>query len=158
MLKKIAAAAALAIVASTAAAQNAAPAFYIGADIGSTDLDGYEDRETGYGLFAGYQLNETFAIEANYRMRADEDGYEADQVGLSAIAAMPLTDAFSLYGRLGYNRVELTGSSVIDRKESGVLYGVGLGYAFSPTVTARVEVQKPHSDVTNLSAGVAFKF
>ena len=157
MLKKIAAAAALAIVASTAVAAEA-PAFYIGADVGSTKLDGFDDRETGYGVFAGYQINQTYAIEANYRMLADVDGAEADQFGLSAIATLPLSSGFNVYGRLGYNRAELTGAGSFSRKESGVLYGVGLGYEFSPTVAARLEVQKPTSDVTNVSAGVSFSF
>jgi OOP family OmpA-OmpF porin len=38
------------------------------------------------------------------------------------------------------------------------LYGVGLSYAFTPAVSARVEVQRPSSDSTNVSAGVSFQF
>jgi OOP family OmpA-OmpF porin len=33
-----------------------------------------------------------------------------------------------------------------------------VSYAFSPAVSARLEVQKPTSDSTNLSAGVSFQF
>jgi OOP family OmpA-OmpF porin len=33
-----------------------------------------------------------------------------------------------------------------------------MSYAITPAVAARVEVQKPASDATNLSAGVAFQF
>lgn len=168
MLKKIAAAAALAIVASTAAAQDA-PAFYIGADAGQTKIDDFGDRETSYGVFAGYQINPSFAIEANYRNLAEFDyrvgtvtaDLETTQIGLSVIGAMPLSSNFSLYGRLGYNRVDVkatVGTASADEDESGVLYGVGLNYDFSPTVSARVEFQKPTSDSTNVSAGVSFKF
>lgn len=164
MLKKIAAAAALAIVASTAVAADA-PAFYVGADIGQTKIDDADDNETSYGMFAGYQVNEMFAVEANYRVLADFAFLGADlkttQTGLSAIASMPLSNNFSVYGRLGYNRIDVEASGPLgtaDADESGVLYGVGLGYAFTPTVSARVEVQKPTSDSTNFSAGLSFKF
>ena len=34
----------------------------------------------------------------------------------------------------------------------------GLGYAFSPVVNARLEVQKPDSDITKIVAGVAYSF
>ncbi|QYF94956.1 outer membrane beta-barrel protein [Massilia sp. PAMC28688] len=169
MLKKIAAAAALAIVASTAAAADA-PAFYIGADVGQTRVDGVDDygikdNDTSVGIFAGYQLNQTFAIEANYRRLFDVKVFgasvNADQIGLSAIAGLPLTNEFSLYGRLGYNRInaEVSGNGITAKgDDSGVLYGVGLSYAITPTMSARLEVQRPDSDMTNVSAGVSFKF
>jgi OOP family OmpA-OmpF porin len=67
----------------------------------------------------------------------------------------------SLYGRLGVNRLEAKVSSAgYSAKDSTTkaLYGVGLNYAFTPAVSARLEVQKPSSDATNLSAGVAFNF
>ena len=38
------------------------------------------------------------------------------------------------------------------------LYGIGAAYSFSPAISARVELQKPMSDMTNLSAGVSYKF
>lgn len=175
MLKKIAAAAALAIVASTAVAADG-PGFYIGADVGSTKVDlndfddfDFDDNDTGYGVFAGYQINQSFAIEANYRRLSDFDAsfsganvnLKTEQMGLSAIAGLPLSTNLSLYGRLGYNRIDLKASGplgVREDDESGVLYGAGLSYAFSPAVSARLEVQRPASDLTNISAGLAFKF
>ena len=175
MFKKIVAAAALAIVASTAAAADG-PGFYIGADVGSTEVDidnfgdfDFDDSDSGYGVFAGYQVNQTFAIEATYRRLSDIDvgftggsaNLKSEQLGLSAIAGLPLTTNLSLYGRLGYNRIDLKASGPLGTREddeSGVLYGVGLGYAFSPAVSARIEVQRPASDLTNISAGLSFKF
>ena len=38
------------------------------------------------------------------------------------------------------------------------LDGIGMGYAFSPVLGGRVEVQKPDSAITKLVAGVAFRF
>lgn len=167
MFKQIAIAAALAVAASTAAAQS--PAFYIGADVGSSKVDDIGGQEGSYGIFAGYRINETFSIEANYRRLNDFDtadfgpnlNFKTDQLGLSAIAALPLSNNFSLYGRLGYNRLDIKTTSAIASTESddtGVLYGVGVGYDFSPTVSARLEYQRPASDMSNISAGVSFKF
>ena len=33
-----------------------------------------------------------------------------------------------------------------------------MGYAFSPVVSGRLEVQKPDNEITKLVAGVAFRF
>lgn len=168
MLKQLAAAAALAIVATAASAANG-PAFYIGADAGQTKIDDISGQEGSYGIFAGYRVNDTFAIEANYRRLNDFDAvvlgqsfnFKTDQIGLSAIGSVPLSNNFSIYGRLGYNRLDINASTnggSGDANESGVLYGVGLGYDFSPTVSARLEYQRPASDMSNISAGVSFKF
>lgn len=168
MFKQFAVAAALAIAASTAVAGNG-PAFYVGADVGQTKIDDFSGRESSYGIFAGYQVNDTFAIEANYRRLNDftttyfgpSVDFTTDQIGLSAIGSVPLSNNFSLFGRLGYNSLEVKGASAFgadDSDDSGVLYGVGMGYDFSPTVSARIEFQRPASDTTNFSAGVSFKF
>jgi len=42
--------------------------------------------------------------------------------------------------------------------EDKVVYGVGLSYAFTPAISGRLEVQKPHSDITKIAAGVAYNF
>lgn len=165
MIKKIAAAAALAIL-STAAV--AAGPVYVGADVGTTKVDGF-GRENSYGIFAGYKFTPAFAVEANFRRLATYDfsvgttrgDVSLDQTGLSLIGTMPINEAFNVYGRLGYNHAKAkasisgyTGSG----SDSSAMYGIGLGYNFSDTVSGRVEVQKPGSDTTNVSFGVAFNF
>lgn len=163
MFKKIAIAATLAILSSAAMAADQ-PYFYAGGDIGSTKIDG-ADRETSYGAFGGYQINQNFGVEAGYRRLADTEAFGADlkvdQIAVSAIGTIPLSNGFNVYGRLGYNRLTVkasaNGNSATDH-ENKALYGIGLGYAFSPTIMGRLEVQKPESDVTNISAGVSFRF
>jgi OmpA-OmpF porin, OOP family len=169
MLNKMVIAAMLAITAPAVLAADA-PHFYGGADLTRTKFDGLSDREPGYGLFVGYQVNQTFAIETAYRNLADAsevfegDEYEAklSQGALSATATIPLGDSVKLYGRLGYNRVtyRMRTSFGLDYKEheNKALYGVGLKYDVTPTVSVRFEVQKPASDLTTLSAGMAFHF
>lgn len=166
MFKKIAVAAALAIAASTAAA---APSYYVGVDAGSTKLDGVDNRETSIGLFAGYNITPMFAVEGTYRRLADvvtndfgpTANIKLDQIGISGIAGMPVGAGFRVYGRLGYNNINAkvkVGAGAGDADESGVLYGLGLGYTLTQYVSARVEVQKPTSDSTNVSFGIAATF
>lgn len=168
MFKKIAAATAL-VLASSAAFAAQPGTVYAGADVGRTKIDDVSERDTSYGAFVGYNFHQNFAIEAGYRRLADVDyraggvtaNVKADQLALSVVGSLPVAENLSVYGRLGANRLEakarVANVSVKDN-ETKALYGVGLNYAFSPTLSARVEVQKPASDVTNLSAGVAFQF
>lgn len=168
MFKKIAVAATIAILSSTAFA-NGAPGIYAGADFGTTKLDDKSGRENSFGAFVGYRITPAIAIEAGYRRLADFDytvdrvtaDVQLDQVALSAIGTLPLSGGFSLFGRLGYNNIKAkasAGAGSFSDSESGVLYGIGASYAFSPTVAGRIEVQKPTSDSTNVSAGVVFNF
>jgi OOP family OmpA-OmpF porin len=168
MFKKIAIAAALAIVTSSSFAADK-PFFYAGADVGSTKIDDVSDRQTSYGGFVGYSFNQNIAVEAGYRRLADFDlfygntkfGATIDQSAVSVIGTLPLSSGFSVFSRLGYNRLNATvsgsGANGVG-SDSGVLYGIGAAYAFTPTVSARLELQKPSSDSTNVSAGISFKF
>ena len=168
MFKKIAFAATLALLASSSFAQTR-PSFYAGADVGSTKLDGISDRHSSFGGFIGYQINTNFALEAGYRRLADFDvnvsgtnvGVTVDQTAASLIGILPLGSGFNVYSRLGYNRLDAKGrvgySSATD-STSGVLYGVGVGYSFTPTISARLEAQKPSSDTSNVAASLSLKF
>lgn len=168
MFKKIAAAASL-IIASSAAFAAQPNTFYAGADIGRTRIDDMSGRDTSVGAFAGYNFHQNFAVEGGYRRLADKDyrfsgvdtNVRADQLALSVVGSLPVAERLSIYGRLGLNRLEVKGSAggfSAKESETKALYGVGLGYAFTPAVSARLEVQKPASDATNVSAGVAVQF
>jgi OOP family OmpA-OmpF porin len=172
MLKNIAVAAAL-VIASSAAMAADVPGFYAGADVGTTKMKDVSDRETGYGVFGGYQINQYIAAEVGFRRLADMDetlgGLSAtsvaNQLTLSAVGTYPLGAGFSLLGRLGYSRINVKetikfpayNETFRDHANRG-LYGIGVAYAITPAISARLEVTKPMSDVTNLSAGVSYKF
>lgn len=164
MLKNIAVAAAL-VIASSAAMAADAPKFYVGGDVGTSKLDGESDRETGYGVFGGVQINKFIGVEVGVRRLAtiDEDGVNGfyNQHSVSAIGTMPVGAGFNVFGRLGYNRVavkaNVLGVKFRDHANRG-LYGIGVSYNFTPAIAARIEVQKPMSDLTNLNAGVSYTF
>ncbi|HEY0063238.1 MAG TPA: porin family protein [Telluria sp.] len=173
MFKKIAIAAGIALLSSSAMAADAY--VYAGVDVGSTTLDrgivrnedgtpalAKDISRMGAGAFVGYQFNQFIAIEGNARLLTDSEingsDVKADQLGLAAVGTIPLGQSgWSLLGRLGYNRVTIRGN---DSKitENKPLIGFGAGYAFTPTVLGRLEVQRLRSDVTNVSAGVAVRF
>lgn len=172
MFKKIAIAAALVAVSATAFAQpfaqQQAPTLYAGIAGTSSDIDGF-DREGGYGAFIGYKFNPSVAIEGGYYRVADTDyrvgavraDLTLDQIDLSVIGTLPLSNGFDVYGRLGYARIEaeadIAGYSGKEH-DSGAVYGLGLGYTFSPVVHGRLEVQRPASDITKVVAGVSYNF
>lgn len=168
MIKHIAAAAALLIAGSAYAAQPGT--FYVGADVGKTKVDDISGRATSAGAFVGYNFHQNVAIEAGYRRLGDYNfnaagvsgDVDLDQASLSLVGTLPLSNGFSLLGRLGYNRLEadakVRGFGGAKEHDSGALIGVGVGYAFTPAVSARLELQRPGSDATNLSVGVSYQF
>lgn len=160
MFKKIALAATLAIAATSSFAQ-VRPSVYAGVDVGSTKIDGISDRQSSFGGFVGYQFNDSFAVEAGYRRLADFDNITVNQTHASVIGILPLQSNFNIYGRLGYNNLDVKNSSSfgsLKDSTSGVLYGVGVGYNFTPNITARLEAQKPTSDTSNVSGTLSLKF
>lgn len=144
------------------------PYFYAGADIGTTKGEGSSERKSGYGAFAGYQINSTFALEGGYRRVVHYDAsfdvynyhVRIDQLALSVLGSIPLNQGLSLYGRLGYNRLNFSARGDLNEKihETEPLLGVGLAYSFTPTVSARLELQRPIREVVSLNAGVSFRF
>lgn len=163
MFKKIAVAAALAAVSAGAMAADH-PYFYAGGDVGTTDFDRYQS-ETSIGGFGGYQVNEHVAVEVGYRRlaRTSGPGWDAKlgQLYASAVGTLPLSGGFNVFGRLGVSRLsdDYTEAGFSDNgHRDKALFGVGFGYAFTSTVMGRVEMQKPESGVSNLSASVVFRF
>jgi len=164
MLKKIAAAAALALVASSSFA--AAPtAFYGGLDLGSTKIDDFDQDKASFGGFLGYGFNQFFAVELGYRYLGKFDVFGTDikakQTHLSVVGSYPLNAQLDLYGRLGYNNLRAeakVGNITYGDDTDGGLYGIGLNYSFTPQLSGRIEVQKPASDTTNYNIGVVWKF
>lgn len=168
MFKKIAAATAL-FIASSAALAAQPNTFYAGADIGRTKITDVADRDTSYGGFVGYNFHPNVAAELGYRRLVDRDYHWADgsansredQTSLSLVGSLPVGERLSVYGRLGAARLEArfssTGNTFKD-STTKALYGVGLNYAITPAVSARVEVQKISQAATNLSVGVSYGF
>lgn len=162
MIKQIAVAATLALLASSTFAADAGYV-YAGADFGTSKLGELSGRSSSFGSFVGYQATPMFGIEANVRRLGTSterfDDVRVSQYGVSLIAKKPLNDAgLNVYARVGYNHLKATSSVYGTDTDNNFMYGVGMGFAFTPVISARVELQKPRHDVNNVSAGVVFKF
>lgn len=164
MLKKIAVAATLAVLASTSFASDRAP-IYVGTDLGTSEIDVFSGRTTGYGAYLGYALSPAFAIEAGYRNlgKFEERNVLArvHQSSFSLIGAMPIMTGLNAYGRLGFNRISAQieqGSARETESHGDFLLGLGVSYDITPEIAGRVEFQRPRADMNNVSVGVSVKF
>ncbi len=129
-----------------------------------------DDSDSGYKLFGGYQFNQYFAVEAGYfdlgsygftaealppgtlTGNIEVSGFNVDLVGL-----LPLTERFSLIGRVGANYAEASDNfsstgliTVPDpnptARDTNLKYGVGAQWDFSDRIAARVEAERYRLD------------
>lgn len=131
------------------------PGFYAGVGAGQSFVDesDYDDEDTAFSAFAGYQFSRYFGLEAGYadfgELESDGSGraLEADSAYLTAVGTVPFTDKFSGYAKAGFQRWNLdralpgvTGSR--DDSGSDPTYGLGLQYRFNDKVALRGEYSR----------------
>ncbi|MCZ8077338.1 MAG: porin family protein [Paucibacter sp.] len=148
-MNKFIAAAALTLIAGAASAAPAAESnFYIGGDIGSSKFkaEGDSASKTGFGATLGYTLNPNVAFELSARRLGSwkEDGIKvkANALQASVLGIAPITNEFSLYGRLGLSRnaVDATeGNVTASAHKTKALFGVGASYQLAKNVSLRGE-------------------
>lgn len=168
--------AAAALIATTATAQShmgsASEGPYLGAGVGHAEIDndtlndldrwGYstDDSDTAYKLFAGYQFNPHFAVEAGYvdfgeftaSSRYESGALEVDGFTAALVGKLPIQSGFGVYAKLGMIawdsdinvQSNLSGSAVnISGSEDGTdpFYGVGLEYVIDHIIM-RAELER----------------
>lgn len=124
------------------------------------------DRDTAYKLLGGYQFNPNFALEGGY-FDLGKFGYTANTlplgtlvgdirlhgINLDAVGTWPITEKFSILGRVGMNYTNASDSFVgtgavrvinpnPSTRETNVKFGFGLQYAFTPALALRAEVER----------------
>jgi OOP family OmpA-OmpF porin len=158
--------------------------FYLGASIGENYIEqdnvflgeDFDDSDTGYKVFGGYQFHRNFAVEANYTEFGDTEdtifGFdtevEFETYGISLVGIAPITGRFDLFGKLGAAywdaKVKVLGLS---DSENGtdLSYGLGARFNFNEKVSVRGEyevVDANESDLLDrsdfLSMGIEFNF
>lgn len=157
-MKKIAAA----LLLSTAVA---APAFaadtglYAGVTLGRSNTNSpnpnvilTKSKDTVLGVLGGYQFTKNWGAELFYTGAGKYAGHnaantvtssgKADVYGIDAVGTMPLSDAFSLYGKLGFARAKTSTSSVPASTLAGATrtaatYGLGGVYNVNQSVGIR---------------------
>lgn len=139
--------------------------FYAGLNAGRTSVEGFPERKASYGGFVAWQYTSGIAIEASARRLGawDFDGdVRLTQAGVAMVASMPVMGSLDLYGRFGYNHIEIDNGShrvtVRKRGIDGGNVGLGLAYHVTPAIAARIEFQKAASDVGNTSVSLLVYF
>ena len=179
--------AALALTAAMAAQADVQPGFYMGAGIGSTKIDddgfddagiNFDDSDTGFKVFGGYSFNQNFAIEATYFDLGEASGsfgvgdnfdVGISGFGVSAVGVLPLSDTFSLFGKLGFASYDLEahatvsgfGSGSDSSSESDLTYGVGAALSVGPQWELRAEyeaINVDDGDANMISVGAMYHF
>jgi OmpA-OmpF porin, OOP family len=126
------------------------------------------DRDTGYKLFGGYQINPYLAVEAGwfdlgnfgYMARTSPAGTLNGDVrirglNLDVVGILPLTPKFSVFGRLGVANARsqgtfsATGAARVpyananpSERSNGYKAGLGMAYAFTDSLSMRLEGER----------------
>jgi OOP family OmpA-OmpF porin len=141
--------------------------FYAGAGVGQSFVDegAYDDEDTAFSVFGGYQFNRYFGLEAGYadfgKIEPEAAGptLEGDSAYFTAVGTLPITDSFSAYAKAGLHRwnVDTSLPGLIGDDDSGTdpTYGVGLQYRFTDKVAlrgeySRFEVEDADADLAQL--------
>jgi OOP family OmpA-OmpF porin len=126
-----------------------------------------DNRDVGFKLFGGYQLNKNFALEGGY-FDLGKFGFTANTappgsltgefkfrgVNLDAVGILPLHEKFSLFGRVGMQYAQTRDSfsstgaapaifgSNPSKRELNYKFGLGVQYDFTETLGMRVEAER----------------
>lgn len=161
----------------------------LGGGFGTTSIID-DDRDRGYKIYGGYQFNKNFALEGGY-FDLGKFGFTATTVpagtlsgniklrglNLDVVGTLPITEKFSAFGRVGANYAEArdafagTGAvSVLNpnpsKRDTNLKLGLGLQYAFTPSLAMRAEVERYRindavgnkGDVDLVSVGLVYRF
>lgn len=180
-MKKLFAAALLALFSLPAAAQLDSSALYIGGSLGRSHFTNICDiavaggctknRDTEWSMSAGLQFSRYLALEGGYRDfgHADVNGtsYKANALEADVVGVLPLHGRLGILGRAGIYHGKIKGGGAEKGKYNGT-FGLGLQYDMSAQTALRFEFQryakagggdlgfKTHLD--SLSLGAVFRF
>ena len=148
--------------------------FYLGAGVGSGEMRDFcttiggacDDQDVSWNVFAGYQINRNWAVEAGYTDfgEASTSGFVAGVpisvrvrskgAELVGVGILPLGSNFSLYGKAGafYYESDATTTGAIVRSSSDngwhLTFGLGAQYDFNGKFATRIEWQR-YMEVTS---------
>jgi OOP family OmpA-OmpF porin len=142
---------------------------YVGAGLGRSEAREFclhigggacDQKDTSWNAFVGYQVNRHFAVELGYvdLGKSFSSGLlggvpataslDTTAIELLAVGMLPLSDAFSIYGKFGMYRYETdsvsTGPAAGAGSADDVEFTIGIGgqYGFTRNIAVRAEWQR----------------
>lgn len=134
--------------------------FYIGASLGRSSAGSptpnlilTKSTDTVGGVLAGYNFNKNWGAELFYSGAGKYTGVnaagtvrgngKADVWGLDAVGTLPISDSFSLYGKLGVAKAKssvstVPASTLAGANRTAVTYGLGGSYNFTQSFGIRL--------------------
>lgn len=163
---------------------------YVGASIGKTSPDEDEfDDSNGYKITLGYYVNSNIAIEGSLtnlgEFDVDDDflaelelvvgeplddaSVEVDGIELAVVASAPLSNAVSIFGRVGIFmwdadfKIDSVSSGSVSESDDGsdLFFGAGVGFGIGESAALNLEYvayEADDSDVDYLGAGLTINF
>lgn len=144
---------------------------YVGGSITQTKLsideNGFNEDDTGWKVYGGFNFFKFFGLEAGYldlgEPKDNSTGDSADLTAwaLSARGILPLGDHFELFGKVGYMAWEADLSDGFTEDDTDLTYGAGVAFLLGSHAEIRAEYQVLDVDGADLdlvSAGAAFRF
>jgi OOP family OmpA-OmpF porin len=190
-INKVVVASALALSGLLAATQASAQAF-VGASIGQSDVDeditaglitsgSVDSKDNAFKVFGGYMFNRHFGVEGAYVDlgevsysgsfgSAAVNGGKVETTGfnVAALGSYPVTEAFSVFGKIGLfiweaEASDTTGGVPFSEKTDGtdISFGLGLNYQFTRNLGVRAEWERfklDEADADLISVGIVWKF
>ena len=163
---------------------------YFGASIGTTSPDEDEfDDSNGYKITLGYNVNSTIAFEGSLtnlgEFDVDDDflavlelvagepledaSVEVDGIELAVVASLPLSDAVSIFGRIGVFmwdadfKIDSVSSGSVSESDDGSdsFFGAGVRFGIGESTALNLEYvayEADDSDVDYLGVGLTISF
>lgn len=155
--------------------------FYLGASVGENSIEednvfagqDFDDSDTGFKAFGGYQFHRNFAVEGNYTVFGDTEDdiaginteVEFYTFGINLVGIAPIAERFDLFAKLGfaYWDAEVKAFGISDDEDGTDLsYGLGARFNFNEQVSARAEYEGIDVDGLDradfISMGMEFNF
>lgn len=145
------------LVSAGAIAQPAVPGFYVGGEVGQSDV-GSED-DIGFKILGGYQFHRNIAAEIGYGMMFDKSDVEVTALEFVAVGLFPIANQFSLLGKLGLANVEVDSRGLSDDKTE-LTWGIGVQFDVSRNLGVRALWQRYETDdeLDWLAIGAVWRF
>ena len=141
--------------------------FYVGAGVGEfgLEIDGFDDSDTAFKVFGGYQFIKYLGVELEYidGGTAEDFGLKVDVSGfnLSLMGILPVGERFDLFAKLGMIAWDADAPGIGSDSGEDLSWGIGAGYAFTDNLGARLEYQGfeiEDADGDMISIGMCWKF